>query len=836
MHQPIRQHRNAPEIVSGYPLNPQREWLDIVVPEGTTNLFRNPSFETNTGNWTASGDGAGATLARTTDAQFRGAYAASLTIGAGGSYAQIVGPSISIGVTYAISFHVRRPGGGPVTLADVRAVFNNTTQAFQRIAYVADGWWRVWAVLTATATNAPGIRVLGAAGDVWHLDACQLEANDHVTTYCDGDQAGSAPGEQPPAFRWNGTAHASTSTRSATTGAGGRVVNLADFGATILAIQGLGAAAVNNVITPLGLIDGGLYQRSIRPERSFTITVQFEAGRDPTLLSKRRGALRSILAHDRVGDPQPVRIAMQRYDGAQAVGDRIELDVLYGGGLEESADNLYAERAAIQFIQPRPLLRGAADAGVTLDTREDVSIAYLAVRDRETGAWAGLGSLNAVPLALVFGPDRKLYAGGTFTAPGTRVAAYNFDTAAWETLDSGLGQQVNALCFGPDGTLYAGLNAAVTIGPTTGSVVAWDGAAWAVTATGNSDVVQALAYDTRRDRLYATGATGGNTTLRYLSAGSWTTVTSGTGGSTGYALAYDPRRDRLYLGGGFTNLTGVAEYDAIVQYNGTAFAQLAGGANAAVRSLSLDPDGNLYAAGNFTSVGGLTATGFAVWNGQGWDVLDGLTNSGLAGQPRVAYDPVLREVWASGGEIGLVPGSFIPVAVWRADDLLTLPGALFVVDTNNVPAIAFGEDVVAVAYNVSGTLPAAGATTITNAGTLPSPVRLVFDGVTRANTVVYQIINYTTGKQIGFSLTMFPGEVVTLDLAPAQARITSSVRGDLSDAILPSSDFDFAIVPGENVIYAFTTDPDTFPITVALAYAPRYLSFDDATLAPPVLP
>ena len=828
-------HTIAPDIVSGYPLNPQREWMSIVVPEGTTNLFRNPSWETGTGRWTQTSDGAGAAYTRSAEAQCRGVYCARLTIGTGGTFNQLVGRSVTIGVQYAISFHVRRPNREPVSLTNLRAAVNNTTVAFTDIAYIAGGWWRVSLVFVATATNSVGIRILDTPGSIWYVDAAQLEEKAFMTTYCDGDEAGLMPGEQ--AFRWNGAAHDSTSTRSATTGAGGRIVALALFGATILALMGLGAPTVNNVITPLGLIDGGLYQRSIRPERSFSVALQFDTpDRDPSLMSKRRGALRAILAHDRVGDPQPVRLLFQRYEGKVAVGDQVASDVLYAGGLEEATDNLYGERVAVQFTQYLPLLAGGADVGTVLDTREEPTIAYVAIRNRETGTWSGLASLDALPLALVFGPDRHLYAGGNFTTPGTRVAAYNFDTAAWETLSTGLAQQVNALAFAPNGILYAGLNAAVTIGPNTGSVVQWDGATWSVPAAGNSDVVQALAYDPTRDRLYATGATAGNTTLRYLNAGAWTTVTSGTGGGTGNALAYSQARDRLYVGGSFTNLTGVGTYDAIVQYTGTAFAEMAGGANNTVHALSLDPDNQLYAAGIFSTIGGVSATGFATWNGQVWDALTGLTGTGVVTAPRVAFDPVQRELWGAGAVIGQVPGSFIPVAIWRDDNVLQLPGALFVVDTNRVSAIAHGENANAVAYNVSGTYPTAGRTVVTNSGTIPVSPTIRMQGVTAAGVTVYQIINWTTGKQLAFKLTVYIGEVITLDLTPGQVQMISSARGDITSLVLPSSDFDFVLAPGPNEIYAFTTDPATFPVTITMSYTPGYLSLDDATLAPEVLP
>src|SRR3989304_539652 len=71
--------------------------------------------------------------------------------------------------------------------------------------------------------------------DGWQLELCEA-GNFWPTGYIDGDQSGFAANQT--AYYWNGAAHASSSTRIAGTRAGGREMNLKDFGFRILSIIG----------------------------------------------------------------------------------------------------------------------------------------------------------------------------------------------------------------------------------------------------------------------------------------------------------------------------------------------------------------------------------------------------------------------------------------------------------------------------------------------------------------------------------------------------------------------------------------------------------------------
>lgn len=830
-----RSYRSVLDNPSGAPLNRAREWLEVVVPEATTNLFLNPSWETNTSNWTATSDGStGTPYARTTAAQHKGAYSAILTVRpTAGTFVQIVGSAVTSSQDYTISFHVRRPNGGVVRAADVRAVVNGAATTFDRIFYVADGWYRCEKSYRASSTSAPGIRVQGSPGAIFYVDSAQLENKLYPTTYCDGDQIGLLAVERVTPFRWNGTPHASTSSRTAFTRAGGRLVSVAKYGLTILGLIGMGFAPRSVISTPLGLLDGGLYQRTIREARGFTVAGAFEA-QDARYLSAQRGALRALLSHDNTGDDQPLMLYLQRYDDTEALGDRVCIAASYMDGLGEDLIQVYSEQVSIQFQEWAPLLLRDADRGAALDTGDSTASINYIVERRADGSWATLGSgLNAVPQrnALAFGPDGKIYVGGNFTTPGTRIARYNFETAAWETLSTGLTQQVNALAFAPDGTLLAGLNVAVTIGPRTGSVVYWDGSAWAVYGTGNSDSVRALIV-TPAGGLFAAGTTGGNATVRSngLTSGpttAWTAITAATAGVV-YDLEY--ANNTLYIGGDFTNLAGVATADNIARYVNAIAGVGSAGADGIVYSLASDALGTLYAAGAFTLIGGITGTGFATFNGTAWQPIAGIVNTLVSGDGAFAYDR-LRLLLIASETVQPFSVSGITIATNGNGSVDMLSNITLVLNLPRAYAATSERQVFAV--NSTGAQSVGGRATISNPSTAPVPYQLrITNGSTTDARRLYQLENNTNGGQVTFDLLLFAGESVVIAIDAVRPRVVSDRRGDITaTSIVGAVDWGrLLLLKGANTITAFAESPTD--VTGVLWLTPQYESFDDATRAP----
>jgi hypothetical protein len=232
------QYRQLPEIPTNYVLD---DVWSIVVPIARTNLIANPSFETNT----------------TMDGQRRQHRAldhpavprrvqpgdhADATTTDGARYDTV---SLTSGTTYAYSAKVRGVAGLKYKLS-----IETTIGVELSVTFTATGRWQ-WVVGYYTETSSTTRRVYArkaghASTAIFYIDGVQVEAiasGETVSTYIDGDQLGLVPNQLPVAYYWNGTPHASTSTRSAQTRAGGMVISFKKYGFLLTAMIGLGLAA-----------------------------------------------------------------------------------------------------------------------------------------------------------------------------------------------------------------------------------------------------------------------------------------------------------------------------------------------------------------------------------------------------------------------------------------------------------------------------------------------------------------------------------------------------------------------------------------------------------------
>jgi hypothetical protein len=100
-----------------------------------------------------------------------------------------------------------------------------------------------------------------------------------------------------------------------------------------------------------------------------------------------------------------------------------------------------------------------------------------------------------------------------------------------------------------------------------------------------------------------------------------------------HAVALDDSGN-LYAGGNFTTVGGVgANY--IAKWNGSSWSAVGNGVDSTVNALALDGNGNVYAGGDFPQVcgnstcdsGNTRANRIAKWNGSGWSVLGNGVNS-----------------------------------------------------------------------------------------------------------------------------------------------------------------------------------------------------------------
>ncbi len=78
----------------------------------------------------------------------------------------------------------------------------------------------------------------------------------------------------------------------------------------------------------------------------------------------------------------------------------------------------------------------------------------------------------------------------------------------------------------------------------------------------------------------------------------------------------------IYIFGDFLNFAGLANADCLVRWNKqTRVYSDMGAANAIVRTMAVAANGDVYAGGDFTSIGGVAANRIAKWNGSTWSAL-----------------------------------------------------------------------------------------------------------------------------------------------------------------------------------------------------------------------
>ena len=408
---------------------------------------------------------------------------------------------------------------------------------------------------------------------------------------------------------------------------------------------------------------------------------------------------------------------------------------------------------------------------------------YVAVYDPVADSWATLGSVsdfNGAVYALTFGPDGTLYAGGAFTncaadANADYVAKWN--GSAWSAVSGGGTGTVRALAFGLDGTLYIGgdftnWNAVANAD----YVVSWDGSSYAALSTGANGVIYALAVGPD-GTLFAGGnftTIGGNAANRVAEwdGSAWSAM--GDGFDDDVRAVVVDNDGTVYVGGDFPAGSGSDPPYHVAEWNGSAWTDLDSGvfdSNVAgsehvgeVRSLSIGPDGMLYAAGDFTYLGsGYIHTpniGLGKWNGSTWVRLDLAISSDQTAQ---------------------------------------------VITTGNPDPIIKTSYDVYVGLNFAGLAFIGASTTVTNNGTENAYPRIVvklLSGGTTADVVL--IRNETTGKELFLNYTLQEEETLTIDLRPAHKSVVSSFYGSVPMAVLPNSDFGtFALQPGDNVIVCY---------------------------------
>lgn len=193
----------------------------------------------------------------------------------------------------------------------------------------------------------------------------------------------------------------------------------------------------------------------------------------------------------------------------------------------------------------------------------------------------GLGTNDTI-VALRVLSNGDLVAGGDFTTLGGALCSYvaRFDGNSWLPVGKGMDFVVNAFATLANGDLIAGGSFKSAGGVPCSYVARWDGRAWYAMSSGIGD--KAI----------------------------WPTV---------YALVTLPNGD-LVAGGVFTSAGGVP-CNNVARWNGKTWSALGEGVNGQVRALAVLPAGGLAVAGHFTSAGGVSCNGIACWDGRNWSSL-----------------------------------------------------------------------------------------------------------------------------------------------------------------------------------------------------------------------
>lgn len=821
-----RTYTQLPPLVTGYELDDR---FSVIVPVARTNLVINPSFETNTTSWTA----IGGSIARVTTFQYHGAYSLGITpTAATTDGARFDTVSLVSGTTYAYSAKVLGVAGKSYKLAlETTAGVELSSRTF-----VASGRWQwVFGYYTETSTTTRRVtlrKVGGTELSLFYIDGVQVEAvgpGEIVSTYLDGAQLGLVPNQFPAAYIWNGTPHASSSSRSGLTRAGGMVMKFRDFGFLLTAIIGLGLALPQNVATEYARIDGGYDDYTRKPTRQFTVTGNFESRAGYRSLRDQRGGLSRLLDRDLVGQDQRLVLLRDVVDECGAI-DATTCRVLgkYQGGLDGSTDNHYGQTTPITFTQYLPGILSDGESGAALNVQTAIgSLANGVLQRSPAGVWSSVGNftlgfsvqsivrgldglvymggdftpnpqskivvLNPVTGALsalgtgaaggdVFNlavmPNGDIIASGTFTSMGgvantNHIARWSVASQVWQSISSGFtGSEIRTMTVSPAGLLYVGGVFTVIGGTAAVNVASYNGTSWSAVGGGIAagGVSALLAVGSN---VYAAVE---NTNVQKLTSGVWANIGTVTGGGADpQGLAVDAR-GFIYVGGDFTTIGGITANNIAV-YNGVAWQSLGTGLTGGSINrggMSFDARGLLIVGGSFTSAGGIaTPTGSALWNGAAW-----------------VYPDVIP-----GGS----PNMF---------GALALPnGQLYQGTTNN------------------GTATATGITSVTNIGTADAYPTITINGPSSGTARIYSIVNYTTNRAIYLNLTLNAGETATMVFQPDGLSFTSTFQGNIASAILPGSNTaDFFLSPGTNSIAFFSASST---VVATLNYRPVYLSLDD---------
>lgn len=818
--------------------------VNLVIPTATTNMITNPSGEGIGGYGASTGwTGVGTMLSASTLQAYLGGNSIQASLGAlvgDGLYYTV---DLVTGTTYTFSVYVLCVTGdlnvwfGSVAgavLATVKVTAPNTSWVRSELSWTETGG--------GTVTRRLYITLANAGANTISIDAAQCEALAYATTYCDGDQ---------PGCEWNGAPHASTSTRSAQSRAGGRVIDLDTYSITVDTLAGLGFPPHKQQARSYAIQPGGYLQGVKIQPRVITLACVTETASE-TAQYAALTALENALKVDAVATLQPIIL---QYDGN---GTMVESECYYDTGLEGNLISTCYGRFILRLISYDPFWYGPGEHATTLDTNDALTMRATTARLRATGQWDDLGPPNAAGtytslLAIAVGPDGMVYMGGGFQnydniPAADRIVSYNPATGAYAALGTGMNGTVRALVVDAAGNLYAGGDFTSAGGVANTEYLArWDGANWFAVggAVGGAPVsVDALAISPYNGYLYIAGSFtnwkglgGAYDYLVYWDGANFFPVGDpGAGYGVGKPVAVVCRNDGdVFVGGNFTNWAGAADADYLAGWDAVTAAWYGVGTasilSGGVWALALGQDGKLYAGGAFTNAGGANGDYIACWNWGAWENL-GSGLSAACNALAVGPDGVLY----AGGTFTTAGGLTVThVARWNGFAWATFDGDIPGVDYIYALAVGRADPVIKQNYNLwvggdfGAATAAAGSVNVTNAGTATAYPRVQFYRTGGTSATLRSLRNETTGQELLFNLPLFAGETIILDLRPGAKTLTSSSRGNVLWALMPKSDLaTWGLQPGVNQITCFINVAGAPSCRATMMYRDTYWAVENA--------
>lgn len=631
----------------GYAFDPKASWWSSIVPEESRNLVVNPSFE----KWNVSDlaveynfggvDGTVGYVEFPSVGATAGRRCARIIFGGSSRWIEYDEGIVVTPGTYTFGLDVH------CNLPNVRLQLTVLTDAVATIAsrvYFTQksGWQRLHITYPEIGT---GIRVLrltvvntSPTGTIMHTDAWQFEAKPYPTTYLDGDMVGFYDLRPNQSFYWEGAAHASTSVRRRSTGAGGRLAAWDDeIGFLTTGVVGLGMGTVEPFTQVLS--DGTEIHRgsNMNVPVDFTITGRIYGSDFSDVKRRMRELTRLIRPNNTVDGSQQIIRYQQTNARGLPLGSALDIACVYRDGMSAGVTNLYQQALGVQFHASQPHMIDTIDSAAELLTSQLLYNNTVIMRDAD-GEWINLSTdsfSNRVD-HVDFDSQGRPLAAGPFTTIGAEAIE---DVAYWD------GVEWQQLGVSPSGA-HDALDGGWRFGFPT--VVSNDGQIYELRAgdnwvdvypTGVAGTIFVLARDVSGD-IYGGGffEEDGAADPNYSTVFRYDYVDEDfhnlEGGLTHATL--NPQvntilihEGHVYFGGLFDEAlpedgigpSVATNYVAVWDIEAGTWDSMSSGLNDTVDKLILGEDGFIYAVGEFTQNGAedTDLRGIARWNGVEWE-------------------------------------------------------------------------------------------------------------------------------------------------------------------------------------------------------------------------